>query len=491
MEQPSTTALVGTVPSTLVSDPGLTARVLFFEPVLLKRIIALGLPVIIGMLTQTAINQVDTIFVGRLPERTAVAGTAALGFSIIIYWGFGGFLSAIAVGTQALTARRYGGGDVTGAGRVLSNSLALATISSVLVTAVALAVCPMIIKHLSADEEVRELGVSFCRVRLLGIIPLVLITSMKSFYDGIGRVRVHMTVAILMNILNALLCWVFVFGHLGAPRLEVVGAAWAAVIASSAGTIMMLMWALRAEDRRQFRVFRMKNLDGEIARTVARLSFFSGCATTFVMTGFLLFYGIVGQIDAREHLAGVNTSATQLIISVTMVIFMTCIAFGTSTATLVSQSLGAKKPGLAARYGWQSVLVIVLVMSGVGVLLSLFPEPVLRLFMPADATRNEALKDAVIVIATRSLRFCGVIAPLAAGALVLTQALYGAGKSRFVMVVEFTLHFTCLVPLAYVFAIVLDQGLIGCWYATACYAAALLTATGIKFWSGGWQKVVL
>ena len=487
MDQPAS-ALVS---STLVTDPGPSARLLFFEPVLLKRIISLGLPVIIGMLTQTAINQVDTIFIGHLPEKTAVTGSAALGPSVILLWAFGGFLSAISVGTQALTARRYGVGDVEGAGKVLTNSVTIAVITSTLMTIFAIWVVPSIFVQLHHDPSVREMGISFCRVRFLGIIAMVVTASFKSFYDGVGRVRVHMSVAIAMNILNGALCWLLVFGNLGFPRLEVQGAAWAAVISSAAGALMMLTWALRGEDRRHFKVFRVRNFDATVAKTVARLSFFSGCATLFVMTGFILFFKIVGLIDEKEGLAGVNASATQLVISVTMLIFMTCIAFGTSTATLVAQSLGARKPDLAARYGWQSVLVIVLVMSVVGGLLASFPEPVLRVFMPADASRNELIKDQVIAVATSSLRFCGLIAPIAAGALVLTQALYGAGKSRFVMVCEMVLHFTCLVPLAYVFSNTLGQGLIGCWYATAVYGTLLLLATSIKFWSGGWKKTVL
>lgn len=480
------------LPSTLVNDPGRDARFLVFEPVLLKRILSLGLPVIVGMLTQTAINQVDTIFVGHLDERTAVAGTAALGFSLILLWAFGGFLSAISVGTQALTARRFGEGDVEGAGKVLTNSIALAVGSSIVFTALAIAVVPWIFELLHSDPYVRQLGVDFCRVRFLGILSMVLTSSLKSFYDGVGRVRVHMSVAIIMNVINLALCWLLVFGNLGFPRLEVEGAAWAAVLSGGAGAVLMLLWALRKEDRAVFRVFRLSNLDGKVAGSVARLSFFSGLATMFVMTGFGLFFAIVGKIDEREGLAGVNASATQLIISITMLIFMTCIAFGTSTATLVAQSLGARKPDLAARYGWQSVLVIVLLMAGVGVALATFPEPILRVFLPQDASRNELLKDEVIAIATTSLRFCGlVIAPIAAGALVLTQALYGAGESRFVMIAEGILHFTCLAPLAYLFAIVLDQGLIGCWYATACYGIALLAATAWKFWSGSWKKTIL
>lgn len=478
--------------STLVEDPGQAARVLIFEPVLLKRIVSLGLPVIIGMLTQTLINQVDTIFVGRLDEKTAVAGTAALGFSIILLWAFGGFLSAISVGTQALTARRFGEGDVQGAGKVLTNSVAVAVTSSLVVMAIAIAIVPSIVHLLHSDPDVQRVGVEFCQVRFLGILPMVLTASFKSFYDGVGRVRVHMTVAIVMNIINLVLCYLLVFGNHGFPRLEVEGAAWSAVISGAVGTAMMAYWALRKNERKLFKAFRLSNLDRAVAGMVARLSVFSGLATLFVMTGFGLFFKIVGIIDENEGLAGVNAAATKLIIDVTMLIFMTCIAFGTATATLVSQSLGAKKPDLAARYGWQSVLVIVLFMSVIGVLIASFPEPLLRIFLPADASKNELLKDEVIEVAAVSLRFCGlVIAPIAAAALVLTQALYGAGESRFVMIAEGVLHFTCLVPLAYGFAVVLDFGLIGCWYATACYGAALLIATGIKFYSGSWKRTVL
>ncbi len=480
------------VTSALVTDPGPAARFFIFEPVLLRRIVGLGLPVIIGMLTQTAINQVDTLFVGRLDEKTAVAGTAALGLSLILLWAFGGFLSAISVGTQALTARRYGEGDVQGAGKVLTNSVALAVTSSIVVSAIAIALVPSIFRQLHGDPDVQHLGIEFCTVRFLGILPMVVMASFKSFYDGVGRVRVHMTIALVMNIINFVLCYLLVLGNLGFPRLQVEGAAWAAAISSAAGTAMMVAWALRKADRKLFRTFRIANLDGTIAKSVARLSVFSGLATVFVMTGFGLFFAIVGKIDEQQGLAGANAAATQLVISITMLIFMTCVAFGTSTATLVSQSLGAKKPELAARYGWQSVLVIVLLMSVVGVFMASFPEPILRVFLPADASKSEVLKDQVIAIATNSLRFCGLlIAPIAAAALVLTQALYGAGESRFVMIAEGILHFTCLVPLAWLFAIRLELGLIGCWYATACYASALLVATAYKFWSGGWKRTVL
>lgn len=476
--------------SQYVHDPGVTKRVLGLEPVLLGRIANLGLPVILGMLTQTAINQIDSVMVGRLPEELAVAGTAALGPSLLLLWFFGGFLSAISVGTQAVTARRFGEGDARGAGRVLTNSIVVALASSVVFTVIAILVVEPFFHSISHDPNVRAAGIEYSRVRMLGLFSMVAMASYKAFYDGIGRVLVHMSIAFAMNFLNALLNYLLIFGNWGFPALGVEGAAWSSVISSVTGLGMMIAWSLRRRDRRTFCVYHLKNLDLRIAGTVMRLSFFSGLATVFVMTGFGLFYAIVGKIDELHDLPGINVSATSIIINITMLVFMTCLAFGTSTATLVSQSLGAKNPGLAERYAWQSVKVMVLVMALVGLIMALFPEALLRLYLPEEAG-DQALKDAVIATGAPALRFSGVLAPLAAAALVLTQALYGAGESRFVMVVELFLHFFCLVPLAYLLGVTLKLGLIGCWYAAGAYGAVLALAMGLKFWSGGWKKTVI
>jgi putative MATE family efflux protein len=477
-----------TTTSVYVDDPGKTG---LLEPVLLKRIVWLGLPVIIGMLTQTLINQVDMMFIGRLPEDQAVPGHAAMMPSLILLWAFGGFLSAISVGTQALAGRRYGEGDTLGAGRVLTNSAVIASVTSVVATVLAIAAVPHLFPLMHDDPHVQQIGIAFCRVRFLGIVPMVLTASLKSFYDGIGRTHVHMIVAIVMNILNVLFCWVLVFGKAGFPALGVQGSAWGAVLSAGVGTLLIIFYTLKKRDRGLFHVYRLDNLDLAVGKRLATLSVFSGFATVVVMTGFGLFLRIPAHLDKIEGAAGTNAAAASDLITIMMAVFMTCIAFGTSTATLVAQSLGARKPGLASRYGWQSVLLMVAFMSCIGAIVWLFPEELMRLFLPKEDGKVELLKDAAVRLAIPSLRFCGLLAPIAASALVLTQALYGAGESRFVAVTELTLHFFCLVPLAFVFAVVLDLGLIGCWYATAVYGLLLLAATAWRFSRGHWKDKVL
>ena len=492
-KHPETTNMV----SIYTQDPGPRRfNFLGLEPILLRRIIHLGWPVIIGMLSQTAINTVDLLFIGRLPEEIAVPGTAAVLSSIILLWAFGGFLSSISVGTQVISARRFSEGNWQQTGRVLTNAIAVSVIAAFFITALAQFLLEPLMALLSPSTAVQQLGTSYSRIRFWSLLGMALMSSYKSFYDGLGRVRIHMTIAIIMNIANGIICYFLIFGFsifgFTLKPMYIEGAALGAVLSSYLGLLLMIIWSLRKQDRLYFGVYRLTQLNWSVAFAVARLSFWSGLATVILMSGVGLFNYIVGLIDQLEGVDAINSSAASIIIHVMMLVFMSCLAFGTSTATLVSQSIGAKVPNLAERYGWQSVLLAVYIVSFLGLFAFLFPEPILRIFMPKEVTHEGGLKDAVVLLAIPSLKLAiGLLAPLAAAAMVLTQALYGAGKTRYVMVVEFLLHFGCLVPLAWFLGVVCHFGLFGCWLAAVVYAALLLLATGIKFWRGHWKEMVI
>ena len=54
-----------------------------------------------------------SVFFSELPPEEGIPGQSALAISLPLLWAVGGFLSAISVGTQAMTARRFGAGDAT------------------------------------------------------------------------------------------------------------------------------------------------------------------------------------------------------------------------------------------------------------------------------------------------------------------------------------------------------------------------------------------
>ena len=459
-----------------------------------KVVLKLALPTVFAMLTQSAVNEVDIIFFSHLPCPESSTAQAALLPSLILLWMFGGSLSAISVGTQAISARRFAEGKSIDAGAVLVNSWVCSLLASIVFTGIGYLVMPHALHALIRVPEVREAAQGYLNWRLLGITSMAVTFSFKAFFDGIGKTHVHMVASVVMNVINVLLCIALIFGYWGAPRMGMAGAGLAGAASSWVGLLIMVAWATLSHYRINFRPFDLARVVRTLMTDILRLSVPSAVATVAVMSGFALFSGIVSHLDSVSHAAtltnpdcpggraeAVNGAATALIVGVLKLTFTACLAFGTSTATLVSQSLGAGQPDKAARFGWVSVRLGLLIFGAVGLLEGVFlTKPLLHLVTQSPAVFETALVP---------MRMMGLCTPLIAVGMILTQALFGAGNTRFVMLVELVLHFFCLVPLAWLFGITLGLGLPGIWASAAIYVLLLTGVMTWKFRRGDWKTI--
>jgi MATE family multidrug resistance protein len=453
---------------------------------LVRRVLSLGAWVMLAMITQFFVNAADNFMVGRLDDAAlATASQAALGLGMPFFWAVGGFFCAVAFGTQAMTARRYAEGDLPRAGQVLWNSLLVATVAGIVGGLLGWAITPTAIDFLAqASPEQAALGADYARMRMLGVPAMVLTFSYKAFFDGIGRTRVHLWAALVMNFLNIGLNYLLIYGapSLGVPAMALEGAGLASAISTYVGLAIMIGISLRPDYSRRYHFYRRVHTSWTQIRDIVRLMLPSGSATVILMAGFMMFMRFVGEIDAE---VGGNTfsAATKALMDTASLCFMPVIALGTATATAVSQSLGAGKPNLAARYGWESVRLGVYAMFVVASIFLAFPQEILRVWAPND--------PAVVAAGAEALRFVAAGLPALVVGLVLSQALYGAGANTFVMVVEGVLHFGVLVPLSWLLGPKLGYGLEGVWLAAALYTNLMGLAMALKFLGRGWRSIRL
>ncbi|HEY2515969.1 MAG TPA: MATE family efflux transporter, partial [Polyangiaceae bacterium] len=267
------------------------------------------------------------------------------------------------------------------------------------------------------------------------------------------------------------------------------GAGVSGFLATWIGLAIMIVYA--AQLRGRFHPGRWSNLSRKLTWDILKLSIPAAVATAVMMLGFGLFTRIVGRLDAASVTeAGqcggkeaVYGAATTDIVEILKLTFTACIAFGTATATLVGQSLGAKRPDDAEKFGWASVRLGLMIFGVVGVLEGIvFTPQIVHLISQSDAVREVAMIP---------MRMMGVVTPVIAVALILSEALFGAGNPKFVAVAQLCLIFGVLLPLAYVLAIGAKLNLIGIWAAACCYGILAAITMSVKFKAGGWKKIQL
>jgi MATE family multidrug resistance protein len=461
-----------------------------------KAVLRLAMPTVGAMLTQSIVNEIDIVFFAHLPCPESSNAQAALLPSLIVLWLFGGSLSGIAVGTQAFTARRFAEGNDEDAGAVLTNAFTFALVAGVVFSVLGYLATSSILGALIQVDGARQAANDYLRWRLIGVASMATTFALKAFFDGIGKTHVHLVSAIVMNAINIALCSLLIFGNtaLGIPKMGIEGAGVAGVVSTYVGLAIMIGYALSPAYRGRFKPFAFAKLDRGLLGSILRLSIPGAVATIAVMTGFALFARIASMLD-ELHPVGVvsplcpggaaepvNMAATTVIVGILKLTFTACLAFGTSTATLVSQSLGEGDPEKAERFGWTSVKLGVAIFGAVGLLEAIFAAPLLRAVASSDLVREAATLPMVIM---------GLSTPLIAAGMILTQALFGAGDTKFVMIAELLLHFLCLVPLAYVLGVTLGLGLLGLWIAAVVYVLGLTIAMVAKFRLGGWKSIQL
>ncbi len=452
-------------------------------------ILRLALPTLAAMLSQSLVNEIDIVLFARLPDPESSNAQAALFPSLVLLWALGGSLSAISVGTQAMTGRRFAEGEHDKAGAVLLNAIVFTLVGGVAFVGLGYLLQSTILQALIKTDGPREAAHAYLDWRMLGILSMAVTAAFKSFFDGIGKTHVHFVSAVAMNILNVLLCLVLIYGNetLGVPKMGIAGAGLAAVVATYVGLAIMVGYALLPGYRKLYRPFELRKISGSLLWSLLKVSIPGAIATVAVMTGFALFAMIASQLDKLDPVAvatgePINSAAVANIVAILKLTFTACLAFGTATATLVSQSLGEKEPGKAERFGWASVKLGLVIFGVVGLAEVVFSRQILGFVAASEAVRAAALTPLVIM---------GVCTPVIATAMILTQALFGAGATKFVMVVELILHFLCLVPLAWLLGVTLGWGQTGIWLAAVSYIIALAIAMVLKFRLGGWKTIKL
>ncbi len=207
-----------------------------------------GAPLALGMGLQTAFNLVDAFVISRLGGATAGPALGAIGIcdqlaalGTIVSYG-------ISVATATLISRKVGERNPDAVREIAWQSLIVIASLSLFFGIFGGFGANFVLRSLvGAKGEVANLGVPYLRVMLAGSFTIFLLMHLTSVQRALGSSKTPVGLLLASNVLNLILAVVMVYGPgeappilswgrplarlFGIPRMGLMGAAWATLIA--------------------------------------------------------------------------------------------------------------------------------------------------------------------------------------------------------------------------------------------------------------------
>ena len=211
----------------------------------LRPTILLAYPVVLSQLGHILVGVTDSVLVGQLGKLPLDAvGMGVSTTSLLLVLGLG-----ISMGAVPRVAAANGRSDHPALGRLLVGTVWLNALVGVLLAALS-QLLPWALPHLGQSAAVVALAAPWVRVVGLSLLPLMVFQGFREWAEGLGLTRQAMQLSIAANVLNALLCYALIFGHFGAPRLGLMGSAWATLISRLGMALLMAQFVLRSRELR-------------------------------------------------------------------------------------------------------------------------------------------------------------------------------------------------------------------------------------------------
>ncbi|MCE8031733.1 MAG: MATE family efflux transporter [Halomonas sp.] len=412
-----------------------------------RRILRLALPIIAAMVTQSLINLIDAALVGSLGE-VPLAGVGIGGYAMFLITAL---VFGLSSGVQAQTAWRHGEQAWHQRALPLNAGLAIALLVSLPVTLLCLWQAPWLLGWLNPSAEVTDVAVEYFRWRVLSLAAVAMIFCFRGYWNGIQQSGFYLRIMLVMHVVNVLASICLIFGYLGLPAMGAAGA--------GAGTSLSLLaglglWAWISTRHAVACGFMTRLPERPTLLTTLRLATPHSFQQLWFAAGYAVLFWILGQIDTASVAVG------HVLVNLSLLLILPGVGLGMAAMSLVGQSLGEQAHGEAHRWGWDVVRLAWLCLASLALPMMLWPEHVLGLFLHDPE---------LIALARLPLQLTAVMIVLDAAALVLGQALLGAGANRTVMTTTLSLQWLVFLPLAWWVGVAMEQGLLGIWWVQLGY----------------------
>lgn len=381
-------------------------------------------------------------------------------------------MEVISNGAAIVVAQYLGARRRQEASRISALSITLNLMLGLLVSAILLLFGNAILGRMNLQGPVLAYARTY--MGLVGgfLFIQALINAFSSLLRTYGFTKQSMYVSLGMNVLHIAGNYALIFGHLGAPELEVTGAAISTVMSRSIALVVFVWMLYRVMDVRMVardyvtfsKDYILKMLKVGLPSAVETLTYHA-CQTVFLY--YVTFLGSVA-LASRQYAN-----------SISQYVFLFSLATGIGTSILIGRLVGANRKEDAYRQALESLKWGLTITVLVDVTVILLRQPLIGLFTDnADIVRLTAQVIVVGLLLETGRCFN----------LVLVNALRATGDARFTVYMGF-LSMVCMsLPLGYFLVFRMNMGLAGVWFAVAADEWTRGIAMWFRWRSRVWER---
>ena len=433
--------------------------------------LALGWPLVLTNVAQTAMTTTDVIMMGHLgPQELAAGALGANLYLAVLIFGIGVMGAVAPMLSIELGANRHAVREIRRT--VRQGFWAAATL-----------VGPMwlclwqgeaLLAGMGQDAGLARAAGGYLQTLQWSLLPFFLYLVLRGFIAALQRPFWGFAVVLLAVGFNALANWCLMFGALGFPALGLPGSGLATTLSSS---LMFGGLALVVSLDRRFRRFRLFGrvwvADWPRYRAFWRLGLPIGATLAFevaVFSGAALLMGLIGPAELAAH---------AIAIQIASLTFMVPLGIGQAATVRVGRAFGAGDRDGVARAGAVAIALALGFMAATALVMLLAPQVLVRPFL--DAANPGAA--AVAELAITFLLWAAVFQIADGGQVIGSCILRGLGDARVPMIFAGLGYWAIGLPLAAGLGFLTPLAGAGIWVGLAI-ALGIVAVLMLRRWFG-------
>lgn len=412
------------------------SRLFVKEKSFYKLILSIAVPVVLQNMITIGVNIMDTLMLGNYGEVQLSASSLANEFINIYHI----MCMGMSMGAAVLTAQYYGAGNNPSLKKIVTIVLRMGLVIAAAFTVVTLLFPEELMRLYTPDKAVIEKGVLYFRISAVTYVLLGVSLILTNILRTVHQVRFPLVLSIVTFFVNVFFNWVFIYGRLGAPEMQIEGAALGTVIARLVECGSLVTYFFVFDKRIGYRIKDLFMKCGDHVRVYITYAIPVMVSDTLLALGNSAVSIIMGHI-------GASFVAANSIISQT-VRLSTVFNQGLSSASSVitGNTLGKGERDKAYHQGVTFLCLSILIGLAAAVVILLISPLLVESFNITQETKD---------IAYQLMASVSVMMVFQTVQSVLTKGvLRGGGDTRFLMLADILFLWLASIPLGYLCGLV-------------------------------------